>query len=132
MGETANVLRRLQHTGKLTASKAQAAFGDLMQVRLEVFTFAPFALRIWQPRHNRSCYDAWYVALAEAVKLPLAALDRRLSSAKGPTCAFLLPPLRRARTAAADPPPLPRSRQRPADLDPSRSRTVQAKSTADC
>lgn len=92
--ETANVLRRLEHAGKLTTSAAQAAYGDLMQVRLEVFSFEPFAERIWQLRHNVSCYDAWYVAVAEASNLPLATLDRRLSSAKGPTCAFLVPPSR--------------------------------------
>jgi predicted nucleic acid-binding protein len=90
--ETANVLRRLEHAGKLTPSDAQAAYRDLMRVRLEVFSFGPFAERVWQLRHNVSCYDAWYVAVAEALNLPLATLDRRLSAAQGPTCAFLLPP----------------------------------------
>lgn len=92
--ETANVLRRLEHAGKLTTSEAQAAYRDLMQVRLEMFSFEPFAERIWHLRHNVSCYDAWYVALAEALNLPLATLDRRLASTSGPTCAFLVPPRR--------------------------------------
>jgi predicted nucleic acid-binding protein len=89
--ETANVLRRLEHAGKLTTAEAHAAYSDLMQVRLELFSFEPFAERIWQLRHNVSCYDAWYVALAEALNLPLATLDRRLSSTSGPTCTFLVP-----------------------------------------
>jgi predicted nucleic acid-binding protein/plasmid stability protein len=76
------------------AAEAQAAYRDLMQVRLELFSFEPFAERIWRLRHNMSCYDAWYVALAEALSLPLATLDRRLSSTSGPTCAFLVPPRR--------------------------------------
>ena len=36
-------------------------------------------------------YDAWYVAAAEALGLPLATLDRRLSRAAGPSCRFLVP-----------------------------------------
>lgn len=89
--ESANVLRRLEHAAKLSASEARAAYRDLMRVRLELFAFEPFAERIWQLRHNVSCYDGWYVALAEAVELPLATLDRRLASTSGPTCAFLVP-----------------------------------------
>ena len=33
----------------------------------------------------------WYVALAEALNLPLATLDRRLVKAEGPKCRFLTP-----------------------------------------
>jgi predicted nucleic acid-binding protein len=36
-------------------------------------------------------YDAWYVAVAEALGLPLATLDARLSRAKGVSCKFLIP-----------------------------------------
>ncbi len=32
-----------------------------------------------------------YVALAEALDLPLATLDRELARASGPTCRFILP-----------------------------------------
>ena len=41
---------------------------------------------------NGSTYDAWYVALAEALDLPLATLDARMSRAPGPECEFLVPP----------------------------------------
>ncbi len=37
-----------------------------------------------------SC-DAWYVALAEALKLPRSTLDERLSKSNGVTCEFLTP-----------------------------------------
>ena len=90
--EAANVLRRLELGGQLTRAEADAAFDDLLQLSVEWFSFEPFAARIWELRHNVSCYDAWYVALAESLGLPLATMDGRLSRAKGPTCTFLTPP----------------------------------------
>jgi predicted nucleic acid-binding protein len=41
---------------------------------------------------NLSCYDAWYVALAECLGVKLATLNARLAWAPGPCCGFLLPP----------------------------------------
>jgi predicted nucleic acid-binding protein len=41
-------------------------------------------------RHTITRYDAWYVAIAEALKLPLA-LDERLPKAKSVACDFLTP-----------------------------------------
>jgi predicted nucleic acid-binding protein len=49
----------------------------------------PFAERIWELRHAITSYDAWYVAIAEALRLPLATLDKRLARARGPKCEFL-------------------------------------------
>lgn len=63
----------------------------LLRLDIELFPFEPIAARIWQLRHNLTCYDAWYVAVAETLGLPLATLDGRLSRAPGPTCRFLLP-----------------------------------------
>ncbi len=42
-------------------------------------------------RHNLTSYDAWYVALAEALDLPLGTLDARLIRAGGGSCRFLIP-----------------------------------------
>jgi predicted nucleic acid-binding protein len=39
-----------------------------------------------------SCYDAWYVALAEFLGVKLATLNARLARAPGPRCGFWLPP----------------------------------------
>jgi predicted nucleic acid-binding protein len=89
--EALNVLRRLELAKQITTAEANAAHDDLMQLNLELFSFEPFADRIWQLRHTVTCYDAWYVALAEALKLPLATLDERLTKATGPTCDFLTP-----------------------------------------
>ena len=43
------------------------------------------------PYLSRQSYDAWYVAIAEALKLPLATLDEPLSKSNGVTCEFLTP-----------------------------------------
>lgn len=90
--ETTNILRRLELAGRLSSIQADAARKDLLDLDLELFPFEPFAERVWELRHNLTSYDAWYVALAEAISAPLATLDLRLSDAPGPGCEFQTPP----------------------------------------
>ncbi len=89
--EATNIQRRLERGKKISAAEANAAFEDLQQLNIELLAFEPFAERIWELRHNLTSYDAWYVAVAEALRLPLATLDERLVKASGPTCGFLTP-----------------------------------------
>ena len=89
--EATNVLRRLELAKQLTTPEANAAHEDLMQLDIELYSFEPFADRIWELRHTVTSYDAWYVAVAEALRLPLATLDARLSRARGVACKFLMP-----------------------------------------
>jgi predicted nucleic acid-binding protein len=89
--EATNILRRLELARQLTTAEANAAHEDLMQLDIEMLSFDPFADRVWQLRYSVTSYDAWYVAVAEALRLPLATLDGRLSSAKGVACKFLTP-----------------------------------------
>jgi predicted nucleic acid-binding protein len=89
--EASNVLRRLELSHEITGAAANAAYQDLLQLHLELFPYEPFAGRIWELRHGITSYDAWYVAVAEALELPLATLDKRLSRSKGPVCGFLTP-----------------------------------------
>ena len=89
--EVTNILRRLELANRLTAFEASSAQRDLMLLDLELFPFEPFAERVWELRGNVTSYDAWYVAIAEALEVPLATLDRRLARATGPSCRFLLP-----------------------------------------
>jgi predicted nucleic acid-binding protein len=89
--EATNVLRRLERAKHISTAEANGAHDDLMQLNLELFSFDPFAERIWELRHTVTSYDAWYVALAEALKLPLATLDRKLSKASGVTCELMTP-----------------------------------------
>ena len=90
--ETSNILRRLERAGEITTREADSSFRDLLQLDLELFPFAPFAERVWALRSNLTTYDAWYVALAEALDCPLASLDRKLSRASGPLCEIIVPP----------------------------------------
>jgi predicted nucleic acid-binding protein len=89
--EATNILRRLERAKRITTPEANAAQDDLMQLEIELFSFEPFADRIWELRQTVTSYDAWYVALAEALEFPLATLDERLARADGPKCEFLTP-----------------------------------------
>lgn len=89
--EATNVLRRLERSKHISSAEANAAQDDLMQLKLETFGFDPFAERIWELRHTVTSYDAWYVALAEALQLPLATLDSKLSKSRSVKCTFLTP-----------------------------------------
>lgn len=90
--ESANILRRLERFKKITRLEATAALHDLLQLDLTLMPFEPFAERVWELRGNVTSYDAWYVAIAEALQHPLATLDLRLSRATGPRCKFNCPP----------------------------------------
>jgi predicted nucleic acid-binding protein len=90
--EVANVLRRAISAGDLSADAASLAHGDLLDLRVDLFPYEVSAARVWDLRGNLSSYDAWYVALAEALDAPLATLDARLVGAPGTDCAFLTPP----------------------------------------
>ncbi len=92
--EATNILRRLELGGRLSRLEAGAAARDLLLLDLELVPFAPFAQRVWELRANVTSYDAWYVAVAEELDMPLATLDRSLAAASGPRCRFLLPATR--------------------------------------
>ena len=86
--EVANVLRRTALQGEIPDSVAALALQDLLDLRFELFPFAPFARQAWALRDNVTPYDAWYVALAESLDAPLATLDDRLRRAPGCRCTF--------------------------------------------
>lgn len=90
--EVTNTLRRAASAGDVSVDVATLAHGDLVRLRVDLFPYEPHAERAWKLRDNLTAYDAWYVALAEALDLPLVTLDRRVASAPGPRCEFRLPP----------------------------------------
>ena len=67
---------------------------DLLDLRIALFPYAPVGPRVWELRGALTAYDAWCVAVAEALEVPLATLDRRLARAPGPRCAFETTPPR--------------------------------------
>lgn len=89
--EAANVIRRLERGKMISEQEAIAAFEDLRELQVELHSFHAVAERVWELRHNVAIYDGWYVALAEALDLPLATLDDKLVKAEGPECRFLTP-----------------------------------------
>lgn len=89
--EVANILRRAVLHGDLSADSAALAHADLLALRIDLFPYGPFSDRVWELRGNVTCYDAWYVALAEALETRLATLDVRLSRSQGPRCLFETP-----------------------------------------
>jgi predicted nucleic acid-binding protein len=94
--EVANILRRAQLVGDISSDVASIAHQDLLDLRVEFFPYEPFAARVWVLRENITCYDAWYVALAETLSAPLATLDGRLAKAPGTRCQFATPPVGQA------------------------------------
>ena len=90
--EASNVLRRLERSGQISRVEATLAHASLLRLELDLFPFAPFADRVWALRENLTCYDGWYVAMAESLDCPLATLDRKLSRASGPRCEIVIPP----------------------------------------
>jgi predicted nucleic acid-binding protein len=94
--EVANILRRAARAGDISDDTASLAHRDLLALDVELFPYEPFAPRVWQLRTNATAYDAWYVALAEALSAPLATLDRKLARAPTVRCTFRLPPKRTA------------------------------------
>jgi predicted nucleic acid-binding protein len=90
--EAANILRRAALAGDISADAASLAHADLLDLRVEFFPYQPCAPRVWELRGNVTCYDGWYVAVAELLDAPLATLDGRLAKSPGARCQFLLPP----------------------------------------
>jgi predicted nucleic acid-binding protein len=91
--EVANVLRRAELAGDLPGAITALAHADLLDISMTLYPYEPLAERIWTLRQTVTTYDAWYVALAEALEAPLVTLDHRLSRAPGPQCAFITPSL---------------------------------------
>ncbi|PSK92407.1 putative nucleic acid-binding protein [Haloactinopolyspora alba] len=89
--EAADILRRATLAGTLPTQITSLAHADLLDLRVELFPYAPLGDRVWELRQNMTSYDAWYVALAEHLDAPLATLDAKLAHSTGPRCAFVTP-----------------------------------------
>jgi predicted nucleic acid-binding protein len=81
--EVAQVLRRYAASGELDDARGGRALEALAEFALTRYPHQPFLPRMWALRHNLTAYDAAYVALAEALGVPLVTRDVRLASAAG-------------------------------------------------
>ena len=86
--EAVSVIRRHLLTGALTATQANNAIDDLLNLPITVYPTAALLRRAWELRDNATAYDACYVALAEALGCSLATADQRLANAPGARCNF--------------------------------------------
>lgn len=85
--EVGNVLRRRVVRGELRAGVAQAllvASSPLVDHRHEMT--GPVGQAAWALRENLTFYDALYVALAQALSVPLITADRRLARTPSLPC----------------------------------------------
>jgi predicted nucleic acid-binding protein len=90
--EVANVLRRQELAGAVTADQAAQAHRDLLDLAVELWPYELLASGSWPRRQSLSIYDAAYVALAERTGADLITLDVRLAHAPNLPCAVLTPP----------------------------------------
>ena len=79
--EILHALRGLVRGGTLSADRAADVRSDLAELRINRYGHEPLADRIWELRDNLTAYDAAFVALAEALGVPLITCDVRLARA---------------------------------------------------
>lgn len=77
--EVVSVLRGLLLGRKITPGTADEARRDHFAFTIVRHEFEPLADRVWALRDRFTAYDAWYLALAEALECPLYTCDAKLA-----------------------------------------------------
>ena len=90
--EVGSVARRLVRSGVVDKERAFSALHDLHDTPIQRSSHSALIARCWELRDNMTMYDASYVALAEALGVPLLTTDARLARSHGATCEFELVP----------------------------------------
>ena len=81
--EVAQVLRRHVAKGLVSEARGQTALEDFLQIPLLRYPHDVLLPRVWELRKNLTAYDAVYVALAEALEMPLVTCDANIAGAPG-------------------------------------------------
>jgi predicted nucleic acid-binding protein len=84
--EVMSAIRGAARAGLLEARRSRQAIVDLIAMPLRRLPHLPLLPRVWALRDNLTAYDAAYVALAEAIGVPLLTADRKLARAPGIDC----------------------------------------------
>ena len=85
--EISSVIRGLTVTTKpnvrIASERAQQLLDDYAGLRIVRYPMQPLQQRVFALRHNLTAYDAMYVALAEALDVPLLTDDAKFAGASG-------------------------------------------------
>lgn len=82
--EVAQVLRRYESRGEISAQRGRLALELLAAFPIERYAHEELLPRIWDLRRNLTTYDAAYIALAEALDATFLTRDARIAKAPGP------------------------------------------------
>lgn len=83
--EVHHALRGLTLGGKVSPERAELARSLFSVMPLERFPTRDLMDRVWSLRHNLGAYDACFIALAEALDVPLVTCDEKQQRATGHT-----------------------------------------------
>jgi predicted nucleic acid-binding protein len=85
--EVSGVVRGLTITTKpnvqITTDRGQQMLADYAGLRIVRHPMQPLQRRVFELRHNLTAYDAMYVALAEALDIPLLTDDGKFAAMPG-------------------------------------------------
>lgn len=77
------MLRRLARVRALTSDEATRAMAKAHSAPIERVSLRALAERAWRIRHSIHTHDAFYVALAERLGVPLITCDAKLAGSNG-------------------------------------------------
>ena len=77
--EVASALRNLSSGHRIDSHRGEQLLAGLTDLPVERYAHTPLLPRIWELRHNFTCYDAAYISLAEATNSILYTCDEKLS-----------------------------------------------------
>jgi predicted nucleic acid-binding protein len=81
--EVAQVLRKYVAKGVMSEARGQEALQDFLDLSLVRYPHDFLVPRMWELRRNLTAYDAVYVALSEALGVPLVTCDASIAGAPG-------------------------------------------------
>lgn len=77
--EVTSALRKVVAGRRVDSHRMEQALAGLALLPAQRCSHTPLLKRIWELRHNFTCYDAAYIALAEATDSTVYTCDAKLS-----------------------------------------------------